>query len=182
MDLLPSHTFRVLVCVAVALILCAAVAYPGWAGAAVRDTPNCSADDFSGSASLQGATGSLLGVVNVRNVSSGTCLLPRWPTVSVYLGQRNLDTKDVLWENFNPDNRTQRVGLLKARQHALVELMWRNWCGTKPTESSLGALSLRLAFADSSSLTVPLASQIQPPRCDSTHDPSSLEISRFYTT
>ncbi len=132
----------------------------------------CGRAEVRGDALLQGATGSMLGVAVLRNVTSTRCVLTGQPRVEL-LGRdgRPLPVRE------RPFPRGQEAGsrllFLLPRRRAMLPLQWFNWC-----PQATGILHLRLRLASgSSAIAVPLLSG--GPRCDAPKLGSWIDVG-FY--
>ena len=141
-------------------------------------TAPCTANDVrSFNGMLQGATGTMLGAVSLRNVSHRSCALGGRPRVQIVnLAGRIFPTRE----------RTFALGTTGARpratllpnQIALLHLDWSNWCGS--WSGSAGAfrrLYIRVTLTNGSRLRLPLLTG--RPRCDQPNGPSFLAVSAF---
>lgn len=135
----------------------------------------CRAGDLHAHPFLQGATGSLVGGVDLRNAGTRACSLLGWPTASFAGGGATTERWQVKRLTASPtplDVLADPPGSLRALQpgkSAGVSLFWSNWCGAPP-----GALVLRLSSG--TSVSVPAA---QAPRCDAPQYPSTLSVGPF---
>jgi len=136
---------------------------------------------------LQGATGSLVGGVELTNTGRSPCSLLGWPGLS-FTGTPAPTRWQVKRLARSPqplDVIADPPGSLRALapgKSASVSLFWSNWC--EPGNPGGGNLSnppsgIRLAFASHTSLVVPLTSA---PRCDQPQAPSLLSVSPFTPT
>jgi hypothetical protein len=140
--------------------------------------PPCRARDLRAHLFLQGATGSLVGGIDLRNAGASPCALLGRPEVSfagaaaatehwrVQKIARSPEPLEVL---------ADPLGSLRAlapRKSARVALFWSNWCGPGP-------VGLRIRLRNGSSLVVRLT---QAPRCDVPQDPSLLSVAPFTPT
>ena len=150
--------------------------------------PACTAAALHAQLFLQGATGSLVGGVDLLNTSSTPCSLLGWPTVSftgVAAASVQLQVTQIPRSPQPPDVLADPLGSLRALapgKSASVYLRWGNWCGplTAPTGSTRTPPDgLQLTFEGSSSLVLPLS---QAPYCYAPKAPSVLEIAPFSPT
>jgi hypothetical protein len=129
---------------------------------------------------LQGATGSLVGGVALRNVGTRPCSLLGWPAVSFTgLGAagEKWNVKKLAASPAPPDVLADPPGSLRALRpgkSASVSLFWSNWCGPAGRKP---ALALRLASGTTISIPLPHA-----PRCDAPQYPSTLTVGPFTPT
>jgi uncharacterized protein DUF4232 len=147
--------------------------------------PACIATHLAAHLFLQGATGSLVGGVNLANLSPRPCSLLGWPRVS-FTGAAAHATRWLVVTTARPptppDVLQDPIGSLRALRPgkaATVALSWSNWCG--PGSQSAGGsgtpptgLELRLPSGTSLVVSVPGA-----PRCDVAQAPSTLSVSPF---
>jgi hypothetical protein len=148
----------------------------------------CRAERLHAHLFLQGATGSLVGGVELTNAGSTPCSLLGWPQLS-FTGAAAASTrwqiKRVARSPQPPDVVADPLGSLRALapgKTASVSLFWSNWCA--PGNPGGGNLSappdgLRITFVNRSSLVVPLA---HAPRCDGAQAPSILSVAPFTPT
>ena len=146
--------------------------------------PACAAGALRAHLFLQGATGSLVGGVNLFNAGSRPCSLLGWPVVSL-TGASALATplqvRHTRRSAVPPDLLADPPGSLRALRSgrsASISLWWSNWCGSAPVAGSpvMPPAGLKLSFASGTSLVMPLA---QAPRCDAPTLPSSLSVGPF---
>jgi hypothetical protein len=133
---------------------------------------------------LQGATGSLVGGVELTNAGHAPCSLLGWPRLSFTgaAASTRWKIRRLARSPQPPDVLADPPGSLRALapgKTASVSLFWSNWC--EPGNPGGGNLStppdgLRVAFASRTSLVVPLA---HAPRCDGPQAPSILSASPF---
>jgi hypothetical protein len=137
---------------------------------------------------LQGATGSLVGGVNLLNAGSAPCSLLGWPAVSftgAAASTTPLQVKELPRSPVPLDVLADPPGSLRALapgKSASVSLWWSNWCGpgSVPTGSpGTPPDGIDLALAGGTSVVVPLA---QAPRCDAPQSPSLLSVGPFAPT
>jgi Protein of unknown function (DUF4232) len=140
--------------------------------------PPCRSRDLRAHLFLQGATGTLVGGVDLRNAGASPCALLGRPQISFTGGAAANEPWRVKKIARSPEPLevlADPLGSLRALapgKSARITLYWSNWCGTPPDE-------LRIRLADRSSLVVPLA---QAPRCDLPQDPSLLAVAPFTPT
>jgi hypothetical protein len=148
----------------------------------------CQASNLRARLFLQGATGSLVGGVDLRNVGPTPCALVGWPTIS-FSGAAAVTTrwqaKKLASSPAPPDVLADPPGSLRALKpgkSAMVSLFWSNWCGpgTDPTGASgTPPDAIELALASGTSITVPVG---KAPRCDAGQDPSIVSVGPFTPT
>lgn len=148
----------------------------------------CRAEWLQAHLFLQGATGSLVGGVQLTNAGGSPCSLLGWPQL-LFTGPTAAATQvqiKRLARSPQPlDVLADPPGSLRALapgKSASVSLFWSNWCG--PGNAGGGNLStppdgLRIVFASRTSLIVPLA---HAPRCDQPQAPSTLSVAPFTPT
>jgi hypothetical protein len=150
--------------------------------------PSCRATDLHAHLFLQGATGSLVGGVELTNAAATACSLLGRPGIAftgaaaaashwrVRAIARLPEPLDVL---------ADPPGSLRALQpgrSASVTLFWSNWCGpgSQPTGASgTPPAGLELRLESGTSVAVPLA---RAPRCDAQQHPSTLSVAPFTPT
>jgi Protein of unknown function (DUF4232) len=135
----------------------------------------CRASDLHARLFLQGATGSLVGGVDVRNAGAAPCSLLGYPRVS-FTGAASVRWRlKLLAASPAPlDVLADPPGSLRALapgKSASVAIFWSNWCGAPPDALSLGIGGARIA--------VPIA---RAPRCDSPQFPSTVSVAPFAPT
>lgn len=147
--------------------------------------PPCRAADLRPQLYLQGATGSLVGGVDLRNVGRAPCAVLGWPRVS-FTGAAAASTQ---WQvrklAASPvplDVLADTPGSLRALRPgktATVSLFWSNWCGpgAQPTGASgTPPDGIALSLASGTTVTVPLT---RAPRCDAPQAPSLVSVGPF---
>jgi hypothetical protein len=147
--------------------------------------PPCRGRGLRAQLFLQGATGSLVGGVNLLNVGSASCSLLGWPTVS-FTGAAASTTpvrvKKLPRSSASVDVLADPPGSLRALapgKSASVSLWWSNWCGpgSAPTGSPPTPPDhLKLTLAGGTSVVVRL---VQAPRCDAPQSASLLSVGPF---
>lgn len=124
---------------------------------------------------LQGATGSLVGGIRLRNASTSACALVGHPRISIVGSASHLSRWRVERIPASPqplDVIADPPGSLRALapgKSAAVTIYWSNWCGARPD-------GFELALAAGTRLLVPFAGA---PRCDAAQYPSKLEVAPF---
>lgn len=158
---------------------------PYMQGAAV---PACSAPDLRRTAFFQGATGSQLGGLTIRNRSSLACRLPAVPLVALSWRGRPLAVRTTAFPpgwltRMNPQW-GRHVTLLPAGARAQVLLQWFNWCGPTPWGRTRGfhlTVALRLPHQPAA-IQATTAELVVPPYCNlkpKTGTGSTLRVSPF---
>ena len=159
--------------------------HPVRASSHPRLAPPCRASALHAQLFLQGATGSLVGGVSLRNVGRGACSLLGWPAVS-FVGAAAAAAK---WRVMRAAAQPQRIDLLADPPGSLralepgksvgVTLWWSNWCGpaSRPA-SGPGAppKALVLSLAGKTTIRIPVA---HAPRCDQPQAPSTLSVGPY---
>jgi hypothetical protein len=137
--------------------------------------PACRAAELRAHQSLQGATGSLVGVIALRNAGSAPCSLVGPPKIS-FAGAAATTAhwriKRLAHSPEPPDVLADPPGSLRALapgKSAGVALYWSNWCGPAPD-------GFAIALGGGSALIVPTA---RAPRCDAPQYPSLLTVAPF---
>lgn len=138
----------------------------------VAAAPGCRPGSLTAEASFQGATGSLLGGLEVMNVGPKPCALPERPTVRLSWAGKTLNVRRVQLAA-----RPVALRLLKPGAKAFARLQWSNWCG-----ADMGMFRPRLLVTLGrvpAVLRVELHAPVTAPRCDSSYEPSTLAVGRF---
>ena len=147
-----------------------------WVRPGAASAERCSAADLGdGSVFQQGATGSTVGGVRLRNTTGHDCTL--WGIPALTLVARGgaaistllVHTGNALWGQ--PRWPHYPLVSLRPGAQAVVDFAWQNYCG----RLRLG--SVRLAWRDGA-LTEPVTNRGQPD-CDLKSAPSSLSVGRF---
>jgi Domain of unknown function (DUF4232) len=133
---------------------------------------------------LQGATGSLVGGVELTNAGRQPCSLIGWPRMSFTgaAASTRWRIKRLARSPQPTDVIADPPGSLRALapgKTASVSLFWSNWCAPgKPAGRHLSTppQGLRIGFASRTSLVVQLA---HAPRCDVPQAPSLLSVAPF---
>jgi hypothetical protein len=108
---------------------CCALGAAATSAASAPTVARCRAGQLKLTGSLQGATQSLLGTLDLVNTGRA-CALPASPSrVTVRVGTKLLRTVTVamnrqLWPTGVPTRK------LQARERAYIGIQWRNWCGS----------------------------------------------------
>src|SRR5204863_3486963 len=145
---------------------------PVRAAASPRPAPLCRAGDLRARLFLQGATGSLVGGVDLLNAGSLPCALVGWPEVALTgaaAAATGWQVKRIARAPTAPDALADPPGSLRALapgKSATLSLFWSNWCGpgSEPAGSSgTPPDGITLILASRTRLTVPVT---QAPRCD----------------
>ncbi len=150
--------------------------------------PPCRASTLRAQLFLQGATGSLVGGVNLLNAGAAPCSLVGWPTASfsgAAASTTQLQVKELPRSPAPLDVLADPPGSLRALapgKSASVSLWWSNWCGpgSVPTGSpGTPPDGLELTLTSGTSVVVALT---QAPRCDAPASPSLLSVGPFAPT
>ena len=147
--------------------------------------PPCRAEHLRAQLLLQGATGSLVGGVDLLNAGAGPCSLLGRPTVAFTGPAAAVEPVQVERVAASPtplDVLADPPGSLRALQpgkSAEVSLFWSNWCG--PGAAPTGASgtppeALALGLASGTTVDIPLT---RAPRCDDPQSPSTLSVGPF---
>ena len=140
--------------------------------------PACTAADLKPlPALLQGATGSMLGGVAFRNVSSRRCLVGGRPHVTFVLRRHVVPTEV---EAFPSSVGGRAVRTIRPGRRAGVYLQWANWCGAWPAGALLRTVRVRLVLTTGVRLTTRV--RTGRARCDAPSEPSRLYVSAFTLT
>jgi hypothetical protein len=129
---------------------------------------------------LQGATGTMLGSVVVRNVSQRRCALGGRPSVELTNASgRSFATQERLFSLTNTGG--DAISVLAPRHVAVLHVDWTNWCGRWPGRAgSFRRLFLHVALTGGSRLTFSIVTGRA--RCDDPKAPSLLYVSAFTNT
>jgi Protein of unknown function (DUF4232) len=144
-------------------------------------TTACTAADLHATASLDGAMGSVVGSIQVKNVGAATCTLTGRPTVSLVSGSSG-DALSVQVVDVEPqwqaDAKSAPQGWPVVSLHpgsaAAIRVSWSNEC---PQLSNPVSWSVELADGGGL-LDVAGADTIYPP-CNGTAEPSKLQVGPF---
>lgn len=135
----------------------------------------CRATQLDAHLFLQGATGSLVGGVVLRNAGTQACSLVGRPSVSFAGTTRRWRAESLARSPEPPDVLADPQGSLRALQpgkSASVWLVWSNWCGPPPA-------AIVLALASGTSVRIATA---HAPRCDAAQYASTIEVAPFIPT
>ena len=162
---------------AVAFTIAAALPGAGSGSAAgIRALRSCTARDLRPLGGfLQGATGSMVGPVRFRNVSSSTCTVGGRPHVEIYDRSGTLlPTRERALSLVQVGERQARA--LRPYQRAELYLAWSNWCGSWPRGSLVRTLFLRASLSTGTRRVAAFRSG--RPRCD-VRTGSTLAVTPF---
>ena len=142
---------------------------------------NCGPRELRATASLEGEAAHVVGGIALRNETGHTCLLPRWPPVSILWHRRALSLAGLPWEDYQPSPRQHEVLLLKPHRWAFMPLLWSNWCGSRPWGRFGFSPTIRLAMWSDTITITPHPRTVAPPPCLSPSHRSTFLFGRFYT-
>jgi hypothetical protein len=159
---------------AVCAALLATLALTPGGGASSRLRP-CGAPDLHAYGELQGATGSMLGPIVFRNVSSSSCRLGGRPRVAIHdRAGRLLPTRELPLTL--REIRYRAVTSLRPGGRASLYLLWSEWCGPWPSGVLRQRLLLHVTLTTGKTLRASFDSG--RPRCD-VHTGSRLVVTPF---
>ena len=141
--------------------------------------PVCTAADLRPlPAMLQGATGSMLGPVWLRNVSSRRCAIGGRPRARLSSGGGGLAlaTKE---RALRLDDGARSVSSVAASGRVGIYVQWWNWCGAWPSGRFVRTLRLELTLT--TGVRVGTRIRTGRARCDAPAQPSRLYVSAFRT-
>lgn len=142
----------------------------------------CRAADLRAQLVLQGATGSLVGGVELTNVGPAACALVGRPRVAFAGATSRYRVVPIPRQRVPDDVLADPVGSLRALARgkaAGVTLWWSNWCGAGHVETGNPGrppTALDLALPGGSTVVVPTP---DAPRCDQPSTPSRLAVGPF---
>jgi hypothetical protein len=123
--------------------------------------PLCRASQFSSTAGLNGAVGTLVGTVILTNTSADACSLPTGrPHVSVLWQGHVLPT-----QNRGERSSGRPIRVLGPHSSAAIDMDWANWCGGLDHRTAVDP-TFRLSWADRLTVDVPNGIAVPPPRCN----------------
>ncbi len=161
--------FRIVLVAGVAALVLAPV------GSGVTKLRACTAKDLRAHGQLQGATGSMIGPIVFRNVSSSACRVGGRPRVTIRdRAGRLLRTKEAPVQAKSIGYRP--VTKLRAGQRASLYLWWSQWCGSWPQGVYNQKLILHVSLT--TGRNVKAGFQSGRPRCD-VRTGSKLGVSPF---
>jgi len=141
-----------------------------------NDVRACTARDLQPAGGmLQGATGSMVGFVRFRNVSTTRCRVGGRPRARIF------DHGETLLPTRERPVRGRTIGVLpvrevSARGRLTLYLFWSEWCGAWPRRTFVRTLFLHVTLTTGVHLTAPFRSG--RPRCD-TRAGSTLGVTAF---
>jgi hypothetical protein len=149
------------------------------AAGAAPDVPACAARHLAADFGMQGATGSIVGPLRVRNVGRRSCRIGGRPRVRILTRPRA-----ILWivpiagAPHRPFGDERTVSVLAPGRRASAFLIWSNWCGAWPTGAArYRRLVLEATLGTGATLRLPF--RTYGPRCDFPRRPSTLSVSPF---
>src|SRR3954452_15588530 len=147
------------------------------ANAGVETTRACTAKDLRGDGMLQGATGSMVGAIRVRDVSHSACRIGGRPAVGIFdRSGKLLRTKQKPIEARTIGERVLKV--VRAGRRVELDLWWSQWCGAWAHGVLIRKLVLHVRLTTGA--TVRFGVRTGRPRCDQ-HTGSTLGVSPFGT-
>jgi hypothetical protein len=135
----------------------------------------CRASQLGSRLYLQGATGSLVGGVDLANDGARACALLGRPVVSFVGASRPVMVLAAAPQKGPDDALVDPPGSLRALapgKRASVSLWWSNWCG----RGGRAPTAIRLGLPDGTAVVLPLQ---RAPRCDDRHAPSTIQVGPF---
>jgi Domain of unknown function (DUF4232) len=154
--------------------------------------PACTASQLQATLALQGATGNLVGAIQIRNRSSRACALVGRPKLS-FVGATSKwrvtrwhGSPDLPYDPLAPPPGSLRA--LAPAKVVSVALFWSNWCGSGSSDTgNSGRPPSALVLAVPGGGTIRLAQNrigggkrpLGAPPCLAAHSPSKLMASRF---
>lgn len=140
--------------------------------------PACTAADLRPlPAMLQGATGSMLGPVWLRNTSARRCAIGGRPDVRLVAGGRVLPTRE---RTLKPSDGALSVSTVAAGARVAAFVQWWNWCGAWPKGKFVR--TLRLSLTLTTGVRVSTRVRTGRARCDAPAQVSRLYVSAFRMT
>jgi hypothetical protein len=137
--------------------------------------PFCRASQFSSSAGLNGAVGTLAGTVRLTNTTTGACSFPTGrPRVSVLWRGHVLPTLS----RTLPERSGRSIRVLRPHSSVAIDMDWSNWCGRLDHRTAIDP-TFRLSWAGRLTLDVPNGLALPPPRCNG-GGPSVVSVGRPY--
>jgi hypothetical protein len=144
--------------------------------------PPCRASQLGSRLSLQGATGSLVGGVDLTNDGPRACALLGRPVVSFAGATEPVMVLAAAPQTGRDDALLDPPGSLRALAHgktASVTLWWSNWCGRGATAGGRGGVpprAIRLGLPGGTAVVLPLR---RASRCDDPHAQSTIQVGPF---
>jgi hypothetical protein len=155
-----------------------------------KRTPVCGLPDLHVSASFQGATGSALGSIVMRNVGRLACTLPASPSIQLSWHNRPLAVRQVRFPSgwlgrMNPRWATP-LHVLKPGASARVVLQWSNWCGARPWRNGLFRPLVEVKLPSQPGLLAARVGAMNAPACNAPNAArgraSMIRVSPFVAT
>jgi hypothetical protein len=144
-------------------------------------TPSCIAADLRATAALQGAAGSVLGSIDLTNLSARTCTLEGRPILTLFSSASHEVPVHVVevapqWQadGTSPPHGWPVVSL-RPGSVAAIRVRWTNAC-PQLTEPALWSVDLENGRG---SLDVFGADATYPPPCNGAGEPATLEVGPF---
>jgi hypothetical protein len=128
-------------------------------GPSTTATRPCHTGDYGLRLSTNGATGGIVGVVQIRSAVGASCRLE----TQLHFSAQHADGSTVRQVDGNPALLSIRARLTPSTV-VVRDWLWRNWCGTAE----------RFTFAASAGPERASTRGISPPRCDDPRAPSRL--------
>ena len=146
----------------------------GGSPGAQNGAPPCRASQFSSTAGLNGAVGTIAGTVVLTNMGAGTCSFPAGrPHVEVLWQGRVLPTRETAMEE-----RSERpIRVLGPHARAAIDVDWANWCGNLG-HGTASDPTFRLSWPGRLTVDVPNGVSMVP-RCNG-GGPSVVSVGRAY--
>jgi hypothetical protein len=144
--------------------------------------PPCRAAQLGSRLSLQGATGSLAGGVDLTNDGRRACALLGRPVVSFLGATEPVMVKAAAPQTGPDDALLDPPGSLRALapgKTAFVSLWWSNWCGRGANAGGRAGpppRAIRLGLPGGTAVVLPLR---RASRCDDPHVPSTVQVGLF---
>jgi hypothetical protein len=144
------------------------------------DPKMCDIAQLDGTAALQGATGSMLGGIEIHNSSGQACRLPDRPTLRLLSNKHLLASHQTPWLKWSSVGISHvHVRVLAPGTSAFVIVQWNGCARWRPPTGFSIRATFELSFRGSSgTLLVPLADRIAEP-CAFPGQPSALSVSYF---
>jgi hypothetical protein len=150
-------------------------------------TPACGRPDLHASASFQGATGSELGGLSVKNVGTLACTLPATPRIKLSWHNRPLAVRQVPFPagwlaRMNPGWATP-LHVLAPGASGRVVLQWSNWCGPQPWRHAMFRPLVELKLPNQPRVLKAPVGAISAPSCNASSATrgraSTIRVSSF---
>jgi hypothetical protein len=157
------------------IAVCCALGAAATSAASAPTLARCRAAQLKLTGSLQGATQSLLGTLDLVNTGANACALPAAPSrVTLRIGTQVLPALTVpmnrrLWP---PGTPTRKI---PSRERVFVGIQWRNWCGRPRGKVRL---SVGLTIYPNVSPRTGVG-RVRTPQCVDHKHSSRVSVSRF---